>query len=157
MTRAGRRPNPDNIRQLKGKTRRVPQAPSGTGLVEPRWADELPGKADATVRSDCARNWRLIVGDLEGRGYLSPADTRTVIDACMCQARLRQCERMISREGIVTLTERGQVLNRHVTAANGYRNALARHITDLGLSPSARARLAVPTPEEPGGAARLLT
>ncbi|MGW1277593.1 P27 family phage terminase small subunit [Streptomyces tsukubensis] len=74
-------------------------------------------------------------------------DTSTLTDYCVCIARIDQCEREISANGILMLGERGWQKNGATTIVGQYRTQLARYIGELGLSPSARGRL---TPPENG-------
>lgn len=124
-------------------------------LSEPNWQDTFP-----TVRGDdrlrainsrcrevARREWRRVVPVLKFTVGLAEVDTQTVMDYCVCVARIDQCEREISLNGLLMKGERGWMKNGATTVVGQYRQQLARYIGELGLSPSARGRL---TPPEGG-------
>lgn len=123
-------------RELAGKVELPPNCPP-----EPRWADLLPGRQSVTLRADCGRVWRSIVPDLDRHGVLARVDELLVIDACICAARIRQCERRIAREGLTKETDRGAAKNPLTTVVAQYRTQFRVYVSELGLSPSARSRL----------------
>ena len=156
----GPRPKPPLQVVREGNTRRRPikegvkVAPSE--LAEPNWLDLFP-----TVRGDdelravntrcrevARREWRRVVPVLTFTAGLAEVDTQTVMDYCVCVARIDQCEREISSKGLLIQGERGWQKNGATTVAGQYRQQLKAYIGELGLSPSARGRL---TPPEGGG------
>jgi P27 family predicted phage terminase small subunit len=122
--------------QVDGGPRLPPSTPA-----EPRWADLLPGPASATLRKDAARAWASIVPELDRHGVITKVDEPVLVDACVVLARIKQCERLLSREGLTKMTDRGPAKNPLVTAVAQYRTAWARCSAELGLSPSSRSRL----------------
>lgn len=121
-------------------------------LAEPDWQDTFP-----TVRGDdrqraintrcrevARREWRRVVPVLTHTAGLAAVDTQVVHDYCVCVARIDQCERDISLNGMLIQGERGWMKNGATTVAGQYRQQLARYIGELGLSPSARGRLTPP-------------
>lgn len=141
--RPGPRPMPTALKVLRGTTAAPAVGLPPSTPVEPRWSDRLPGKDSVTVRADAARVWATVVPDLDRLGLLAQVDQVLVEDLCVCVARLRQCERALSREGLTRDTERGVVKNPAATIAAQYRTQLRAYIAELGLSPSARSRLHV--------------
>jgi len=93
------------------------------------------------------REWRRVVPVLTISAGLGIVDLSILTDYCVCVARIDQCERDISRRGLLMEGERGWQKNGSTTIAGQYRQQLARYIGELGLSPSARGRL---TPPESG-------
>jgi hypothetical protein len=68
----------------------------------------------------------------------------------VCVARIDQCERRLSRDGLLLLGERGWQKNGASTVVGQYRQQLARYIGELGLSPSARGRITPPDGDDDG-------
>ncbi|MEU5160467.1 phage terminase small subunit P27 family [Streptomyces sp. NPDC020875] len=123
-------------------------------LVEPDWFDVfadvggVQGIVNQRCRTVASREWRRVVPVLEFTAGVGTVDTSTLTDYCICIARIDQCEREISTNGILMLGERGWQKNGATTIVTQYRTQLARYIGELGLSPSARGRL---TPPEDNG------
>ncbi|MEU9495425.1 phage terminase small subunit P27 family [Streptomyces sp. NPDC052071] len=159
MTVAARRPKPPLQVVREGNPGRRPVKEGvklpPSDLTEPNWLDTFP-----TVRGDdgqraintrcreiARREWRRVVPVLKVTAGLADVDTQTVMDYCVCVARIDQCERDISLRGLLMQGERGWQKNGATTVVGQYRQQLARYIGELGLSPSARGRL---TPPEGG-------
>ena len=142
MARPGPKPMPAPLRVLRGTVKEAP-APRlpATCPVEPRWADLLPGRTNVTLRADCGRVWASLVPELDRHRVLARVDEVLVIDACVCVARIRQCERALAREGLTRMTEHGLAKNPLTTVVAAYRTQLRAYVAELGLSPSSRARL----------------
>ncbi|MEU5429040.1 phage terminase small subunit P27 family [Streptomyces olivoreticuli] len=127
-----------------------------TELSEPDWLDTFADVGDdaqravnARCREVASREWRRVVPVLEFTAGLGTVDTSTLTDYCVCIARIDQCEREISANGILMQGERGWQKNGATTIVGQYRTQLVRYIGELGLSPSARGRL-IP-PDNSGG------
>ncbi len=124
-------------------------------LTEPAWIEAFPAvrgnqeqrEINARCREVARREWRRVVPVLKLTAGLADVDTQTVMDYCICVARIDQCERLLSKQGLLMWGERGWQKNGAATIAGQYRQQLARYIGELGLSPSARGRL---TPPEGG-------
>lgn len=155
MALAGRKPKPPALRILEGKAghRPIPNAPKPPPIPPkaPLWAKHLPGEAMADVRKDAASEWKRVVPVLDHLGLLSTIDGGMLTDYCLCWARLLQCERALSAEGLVVevdITNKdGAVVgsatrrNPHSVTAKEYRSALKSFVGELGLGPSSRGRL----------------
>lgn len=119
-------------------------------LAEPDWALTFCGSDAENER--CAEvasaEWCRIVPVLKYTAGIGDVDTATLQDFCICVARIDQCEREISRNGLLMAGERGMQKNGATTIVGQYRSQLARYIGELGLSPSARGRI---QPPENGG------
>jgi P27 family predicted phage terminase small subunit len=95
-------------------------------------------------RVAAAREWARVVPVLQAMAGLSAVDRSTAVDYCVCVARLEWCEYRLSVEGLVTMGQRGPCRNPLTTIASQYRTQLKAYIGELGLSPSARGRIAPP-------------
>ena len=89
-------------------------------------------------RKRAAEEWARIVPVLKTSVGLGNPDYSTVVDLCICVARLEWCERQISKEGLVVEGQRGPCRNPLTTVASQYRTQFKTYIRELGLSPSAR-------------------
>lgn len=96
------------------------------------------------------REWRRSIPVLEKTAGLSVVDQAVLHDLCICVARIDQCERDISRNGIWVPGERGAQKNPSTTAAAAYRQQLKTYVGELGLSPSSRTRLTPPEDDSDG-------
>ena len=118
-------------------------------LPEPEWLDTWPATRDkaqqrvnARAREVARREWRRVVPVLKVAAGLGAVDATILHDYCVCVARLDEAERDISTRGALVQGERGWQKNGYTTIAAQLRTQLARYIGELGLSPSARTRLA---------------
>lgn len=155
MALAGRKPKPPTLKLLDGNPghRAIPNAPKPPPIPPkaPSWAKHLPGADMADVRKDAASEWKRVVPVLDHLGLLSTIDGGMLTDYCLCWARLLQCERALSIEGLVIEVEitnkEGSVVgtamrrNPHSVTAKEYRSALKAFVAELGLGPSSRGRL----------------
>lgn len=141
----GKRPLPESLR--------LPPA----DLAEPDWLDTFPTVPDLdqrAVNTRCRevarREWRRVVPVLEHTAGLAAVDAQLLHDYCVCVARIDQCERALSREGLLQLGERGWQKNGATTIVGQYRTQVRAYIGELGLSPSARTGLKPPKGPEHG-------
>lgn len=126
---------------------------------QPNWEERMPvvdgdplTAVDAAyARSVAAEAWKRWVDELWKAGLLNRAHGDVLADAAICVGRIAQCERDISRNGIQYLSDRKtKVMNRAVTAASAYRQALKGYIALLGLAPGAKLKPQVRGPEGDG-------
>jgi P27 family predicted phage terminase small subunit len=149
MALPGPKPKPPALKLLQGNPgkRSLPTEhpqPTPVAPSEPKWTRLLPGVAAAQVRKDAAAEWKRVVPVLDNLGLLSAVDASLLTDYCICWARLLECERGLSQQGLTRDSERGVIKNPLTTIATGYRAALKTYVGELGLGPSSRGRLVVP-------------
>lgn len=127
-------------------------------LPEPDWLEVWPAVRDKAqqlvnkrAREVARREWRRVVPVLEKTAGLGAIDAHLLADYCICVARIDECERDISRRGMLVEGERGWQKNGATTVAGQYRTQLRAYIGELGLSPSARTRLAPPKGDDDDG------
>lgn len=121
-------------------------------LVEPDWLETFPAvrgskallDVNRRAREVARREWRRVVPVLKKSAGLADVDAQLAHDYCVCVARIDQCERELSTGGLLILGERGWQKNGATTIVGQYRTQLRAYIGELGLSPSARTRLAAP-------------
>ncbi len=149
MTR-GRKPRALHVVEREGnpghraRTEGVVLPP--TELVEPDWNYRLPGdRADAvTLRARCHELWTRLAPVMSRSVGLVRAQQSLFDDYVLVVARIEQGERALSEGGMVVDSARGYVKSPWTTPLNQYRAHLRSLIGELGLSPSAAARLRRP-------------
>lgn len=120
-------------------------------IAEPDWQETFPvirSKAQQALnrraREVARREWRRVVPVLKQTAGLAAVDVNLLHDYCVCVARIDQCERDLSRRGLLMEGERGWQKNGATTIVGQYRSQLRAYIRELGLSPSARTGFAPP-------------
>lgn len=93
------------------------------------------------VKRRAKEEWDRVVPVLEKSVGLGAVDFSLVVDMCICVARLEWAEHELSREGLITMGQRGPGKNPHTTIAGQYRTQLKTYVRELGLSPAARTGL----------------
>lgn len=121
-----------------------------SALREPEWADWFPGESAAMdrARGTAAMLWRKLAPTLARSVGLVGEQQESLVEYCVTYARIEQGERALSFDGVVVMTERGQVKNAWTTILNGYRSHLRSLIGELGLSPSAATRITKPPADD---------
>lgn len=114
-----------------------------------RLADAIESSNRCRVKAQT--EWRRVVPLLARTAGLADVDRTVVLDYCIATARLWECERRISVEGLVVMGQRGECRNPLTTVASQYRTQLKAYIGELGLSPSARGRIDVPGSDDDDG------
>lgn len=154
MATPGRKPKP-HLTAVREGTFREDRHTEGarfapTDPVEPDWAEILPGSAKVTkeTRAKAAEVWGTVVPAVVAAAGLTNAQRETAIDYCVTAARIWQGERVLSREGMTVETERGMVKHPMTTILNSYRSHFRSLTGELGLSPSAAARIAPPNRDD---------
>jgi P27 family predicted phage terminase small subunit len=154
MATVGRKPKPalqvvregnPGKRPVKDSVKLPPSA-----LIEPDWDEKLPGKSaeDVRLRAIASGLWVKLAPTLSRSVGLVGEQQETLVDYCMTYARIDQGERALSVDGVVVMTERGQVKNAGTTILNGYRSHLRSLIGELGLSPSSASRIVKPVADD---------
>lgn len=147
MAVAGRKPKPtlQVVREGNPGKRAVKDSVkfSPSDLVEPEWLDWFDGddKDLSRARETASRLWRKLAPTLSRSVGLVGEQQETLVEYCVTYARIEQGERALSSQGVVVMTERGQVKNAWTSILNAYRSHLRSLIGELGLSPSAATRL----------------
>jgi P27 family predicted phage terminase small subunit len=116
---------------------------SPSDLHEPDWPNVFPGESvgELRCRETAGLLWRKLAPTLSRSVGLVGEQQESLVDYCVTWARIEQGERALSEQGMVVMTERGQVKNAWTTILNAYRSHLRSLIGELGLSPSAATRL----------------
>lgn len=113
-------------------------------LEEPDWSETFPvDEGDQAVENErlrtvAAREWSRVVPVLKHTAGLAAVDAAALLEYCVVVARIDQCERALSRDGLLMQTERGWTKNGHATIVSQYRAHYKVLLRQFGLSPSAR-------------------
>lgn len=120
-------------------------------LEEPDWLETFPAVRDKfrqvenkRAREVARREWRRVVPVLKYTAGLAAVDFAALQDYCICVARIDQCEREISRNGLLMEGERGMQKNGATTIVSQYRAQYKVYLREFGLSPSARVNITPP-------------
>jgi P27 family predicted phage terminase small subunit len=150
MTITGRRPKPTKLRKLEGVPGHRPlneREPQPTGaLVKP---DIVTGEA--------AREWDRTVGSMPPGLYTS-ADAPVLAVYCIAWVLFRNSIAQVARDGMTAKGSQGQsVVSPMLLIAAKQSEIILRAADRLGMSPSARSRLAMgDAPPDAGKFAGLL-
>jgi P27 family predicted phage terminase small subunit len=107
---------------------------------EPAWAEWFPGRSAEVVelQETASAEWRRAAAVLTALKLLTALDGPVLADYAVCYARMVQCEQRIAADGLVVDGRRHPL---SATLAD-YRRRWSAWGDELGLSRSARARLA---------------
>ena len=126
-------------------------------LAEPDWLETFPAvrakaqqAANRRAREVARREWRRVVPVLKYTAGLAEVDASALQDYCVCVARIDQCERELSRSGLLMFGERGWQKNGAATIVSQYRAQYKIYLREFGLSPSARVGITPPGGDDDG-------
>lgn len=131
----GRKPKPARTKALSGSKHSNPSAIEFGDTIQdvepPEWLDDL-----ATTM------WRTVAPMLCRQGVLQLTDLHNLEVFCSAYSTFRESEQHVAQNGIVVVgATGGPVKNPALTAKNEAARQMASFGENLGLSPSARARL----------------
>ncbi|MBI4302171.1 MAG: phage terminase small subunit P27 family [Chloroflexi bacterium] len=116
-------------------------------LGQPRPRSEVQ-KCPSWLSTEAKREWRRATSELAGQGILTALDRGILALYCQTFASLRQREAVLAGRGRTYLTPSGQVRQWPEVAIAQAEKAMLRQLAaDLGLTPTARARMGMPLPE----------
>jgi P27 family predicted phage terminase small subunit len=114
--------------------------PALAGTAEP--VTEVP-RAPSWLSKDAAAEWRRIMPQLIKRRILTDADMGSVENYCLAIGHVREMERIISREGHVTQTDKGPRKHPAVAIQADAMTRARLLAAELGLTPVSRSRPSV--------------
>lgn len=113
-------------------------------LEEPDWSETFPAtEGDQAAENErlrvvASREWGRVVPVLKHTAGLAAVDAAALHEYCVVVARIDQCERALSTNGLLMQTERGWAKNGATTIVSQYRAHYKVLLREFGLSPSAR-------------------
>ena len=146
MAQPGRPPKPTNIKLLHGNPGKRPLPEH-----EPKPALKAP-KCPSWMSKEAKKEWRYVVPKLEKVKIITELDRALLEAYCVAYARWKECEQKMVHEDywVEIVTERDaegnptksyQQQNPLLSVANKARQQMNDSLSQLGLSPSSRARL----------------
>lgn len=140
MARRGRKPEPEQLRILKG----LP-AGRGAGSIAPG-RPELPEHLDQVARDE----WSRMIPILESMGILSEDSGPALSAYCAAFSRYREAEALIRAEGIVIPTARGgRVAHPATRVSRDAAHTMLKVLSEFGCTPASRRGANVRPPQEP--------
>lgn len=130
--RRGRKPRPGALSQ-RGRTTTEPVPPD----AQPRCPPHLDG---------LARNeWRRLAGPLYKMGVLTVADRAAFAAYCQAYSRWAEAEQKLAETPMLIKAPSGYVQQSPwLSIANRQMELMCRYMTEMGLTPASRTRIAVP-------------
>ena len=132
---------PVELKKLRGTDQPSRRAPKVSGQFE------VPRMPRGIAR-EAIPYWRKIVHLVAARGILLPTDILALQDMCEVLARLKECEELLTTEGLITEGKYGPIRNPASMMANAYRAAWLKYATRFALTPVDRAGITAEAPEE---------
>lgn len=140
----GRKPTPTALKLAMGNPGRRPI--NGREPKPPASRPTCPSHLSATAKAE----WKRVAGVLNEIGLLTQID-RTILAAyCQAYGRWVEAERRLAETPPLLKTPAGYVqVSPWVTISNKQVELMTRLMAELGLTPSARSRLAIRVPAGP--------
>jgi P27 family predicted phage terminase small subunit len=137
VVKPGPKPTPSSLKLFKGETR-----PSRLNKrePEPKCGPPLP---PSKMSTEARRAWRVIVAELPA-GLLTKVDWQVMAVACENWSLWRKAMADVWERGILIEGDRGKVKNPALQIARDAAQSMRQCWSELGLTPSARARLEMP-------------
>ena len=101
---------------------------------------------DRKAAHDARAWWADVVPVLDESGLLTRLDATVVVEAAICHARVRQCERELAGNMLVPGPRGCMVRNPVRMTLASYRQSLKTYVQQLGLSPASRQSIDVRNP-----------
>jgi P27 family predicted phage terminase small subunit len=134
----GRKPKPTHLKLLEGNPGK--RALNGAEPKPPRGIPTCPAHLTAPAKAE----WKRLAQDLHTVGLLTLVDRGALAAYCQSWGRWVEAERKLQETPHLFKTPAGYVqISPWLTIANKERELMARYMTELGLTPSSRSRLAV--------------
>jgi len=152
----GRKPKPTALKLMDGNPgkRRIngaePKPPGGL----PDCPEHLAPEAQA--------EWHRIAGSLNKIGLLTQVDRATMAAYCQCYARWVEAEQRLAETPMILRMPSGYIQQSPwLTISNKALELMVKYMSELGLTPASRSRLAIqmnagPKPWEFGGPNRII-
>ena len=142
---AGRRPKPTHLKLVTGNPgkRRLNAQEAKPRAVAPKCPDELSPAAKA--------EWKRVSRQLLNLGLLTEIDRAALAAYCQAWGQWMDAVTQLQRTGAVVKAPSGYpILNPYLTVANQAYAQMKAMLTEFGMSPASRSRVAadLPTAEE---------
>lgn len=147
MAVAGRKPQPANLKLLKGRT---PGRDSGDRKVRkpPSFVRKAPAPP-SWLSKEAKAEWRRVVPELERLGLLKAGDRSGLANYCETWATFVAATKRVQSEGLTVEIAQGMVAHPAVAIARNAGKEIRSWCAEFGLTPSSEGRLNIP--EAPSG------
>jgi P27 family predicted phage terminase small subunit len=135
----GRKPKPVELRIIEGNRghRKIPENTPKPTPVRP----DRPG----WLLPYAKREWSRVVPVLEKLGLLTELDRGVLAAYCQAWARFKQAEDVLNKQGFVTVTDKGNVVQRpEVSISRNAVQTMIKCAAEFGMTPSSRGRIELP-------------
>jgi P27 family predicted phage terminase small subunit len=140
----GRKPTPTRVKLLHGNPGHRPI--NGREPQPPSSQPSCPAHLSATAKAE----WKRLAGTLNRIGILTQVDRAALAAYCQAWGRWVEAEKKLAETPILLKTPAGYVQpSPWLTIANKQLELMAKYMAELGLTPSARSRLAIQVPTGP--------
>jgi len=148
----GRKPKPTAVKVLEGNPGK---RPLNDGEARP---DNKMPSCPKFLNQAARKEWRRVAGRLHKAGLLTYVDGALLAAYCQAYGRWAEAEQEMTKgQGAVIATEGGYLVQSPwLAVANRALKQMKEFAVEFGMSPSARSRVKVETPDEDGGLADLL-
>ena len=134
---SGRRPKPTAIRRLEGN-----RGKRAWNHAEPTAPDALP-RCPEHLAPVAKAEWRRVARTLHGMGVLTTIDRAALAAYCQAYARWVEAEHRLRETPPLVKTPSGYVQQSPWLAiANKQLELMGRYMTELGMTPASRSRVA---------------
>lgn len=140
----GRKPKPTRLKLIEGNPGRRP-----INGNEPRPPSEKP-TCPAHLSSTAKAEWKRLAESLNRIGLLTQIDRTALAAYCQSYGRWVEAEKKLAETPSILKTPAGYIqVSPWLTISNKQLELMAKFMTELGLTPSSRSRLAVQIPTGP--------
>lgn len=134
----GRKPKPTRLKLLEGNPGKRPI--SGREPQPPASQPSCPAHLSPTAKAE----WKRLAQTLNRIGVLTQVDRAALAAYCQAYGRWVEAEKKLQETPVLLKTPAGYVQQSPwLTVANKQLELMVRYMAELGLTPSARSRLAV--------------
>jgi P27 family predicted phage terminase small subunit len=101
------------------------------------------------LSDEAKAEWKRVAPELDALGLLTCIDGTALAAYCMSYARWRECEEILDREGLTSMTSTGYLAQRpEVAISKAALMAVKTFASEFGLTPSSRGRMTLPERED---------
>lgn len=144
----GRKPKPTHLKLLEGEKNK-----DRINRNEPKPTPIAP-KCPKHLGKEAKKQWKLLAPELERIGLLTKIDGATFAAACQAYDRWIQAEKEIRESGLLIETPNKSLqIHPALSIANRAMDQLRKFCSELGMTPTSRARISIkPESDEDGWA-----
>ena len=140
----GRKPKPTKLKLLEGNPGK--RLINGREPQPPGSRPTCPAHLSPTAKAE----WKRLATDLNTIGLLTRVDRAALAAYCQAYGRWVEAEKKLAETPVLLKTPAGYVqVSPWMTIANKQLELMAKFMAELGMTPSARSRLAVNVPNNP--------